>query len=74
MKKTAKSNKKVIQNQVPVFKKLRNMRSPEDEYYTNPSWPSKEIDGVPFIYVVKNINIQDNPKLIRKDSLEAVKK
>jgi hypothetical protein len=33
----------------------------------------KEIDGVAFVYVIKNIGIRETPKLMRKDSLEYVK-
>ena len=45
-----------------------------DIYYTNPSWETKEVDGVKFIYIIKNIGIRETPKLMRKDSLEYVLK
>jgi len=44
-----------------------------DVYYTDNRWETKEIDGVKFIYVIKNIGIRETPKLMRKDSVEYVK-
>ena len=52
---------------------FRSLRDHADVYYTMPDWGTKEIDGVTFIYVVKNIGIRDMPKLMRKDSVEFFK-
>jgi len=43
-----------------------------DIYYTDKSWETKEVDGVVFVYVIKNNGIRETPKLMRKDSLEYV--
>ena len=45
----------------------------KDIYYTDTAWETKEIDGVKFIYVIKNIGVRETPKLMRKDSLEYIK-
>jgi hypothetical protein len=44
-----------------------------DIYYTSNSWETKEIEGVTFIYVIKNIGIRETPKLMRKDAMEYLK-
>lgn len=54
------------------FRKVRP-RNGTDVFYTSPSWETKEVDGVTFVYVVKDPNSSDSPKLMRKDSLETVK-
>ena len=66
-----KGNK--IKSKKPQMRKVRNLRDHADVYYTMPDWGTKEIDGVTFIYVVKNIGIRDMPKLMRKDSVEFFK-
>ena len=43
-----------------------------DIYYTDKSWETKEVDGVVFVYVIKNNGNREMPKLMRKDSLEYV--
>ena len=43
-----------------------------DIYYTDKSWETKEVDGVVFVYVIKNNGNREIPKLMRKDSLEYV--
>ena len=43
----------------------------ENYYVCSPE--TKEIDGVTFVYVIKNIGIRETPKLMRKDSLEYIK-
>lgn len=55
-----------------VFRKVRP-RNGTDVYYTSPSWETKEVDGVVFVYVVKNKELRETPKLMRKDSLETLK-
>jgi hypothetical protein len=48
----------------------------QEVVYTFPGWPTKDIDGVPFVTVVKRKPHQDitQPSYwMRKDSLELVK-
>lgn len=54
-----------------IVKKVR-VKTTLENYYVI-SNEVKEIDGVPFVYVVKNYGIRETPKLMRKDSLEYVK-
>lgn len=57
-----------------ILKKVR-VRTNQEIYYTYSHWPTKEIDGVEFISVVKQApshNTQPS-HLMRKDSLEYVK-
>ena len=44
-----------------------------DIYHTDNRWETKDIDGVKFIYVIKNIGIRETPKLMRRDTLEYLK-
>lgn len=53
------------------IKKVRVKTTHETYYVCTPE--IKEIDGVQFVYVIKNIGIRDTPKLMRKDSLEYIK-
>ena len=53
------------------MKKARVKTTHEIYYVCGPE--IKEIDGVQFVYVIKNIGIRETPKLMRKDSLEYVK-
>ena len=53
------------------IKKVRVKTTHEVYYVCSPE--IKEIDGVQFVYVIKNIGMRDMPKLMRKDSLEYVK-
>jgi hypothetical protein len=55
------------------FKKVRSKFNPSDIFYTNPTWETKEVEGVVFIYVIKNFGIRETPKLMRKESLEFVR-
>ena len=57
---------------VPMMRKVRVIANKE-EYYTDNRWETKEIDGVKFIYVIKNVGTRETPKMIRKDSVEYVK-
>ena len=57
---------------VPVMRKVRVIAN-GDVYYTLSDWETKEVDGVTFIYVIKQIGIRETPKLMRKDSVEYVK-
>ncbi len=54
------------------MKKVRSKFNPNDIFYTDTSWDTKEVDGVTFLYVIKNIATKETPKLMRKDSLEFV--
>ena len=56
-----------------VLKKVRPLGNLEDIYYTYSNWDTKLIDGVEYVYVIKNVVIRDTPKLMRKDNLETVK-
>jgi hypothetical protein len=55
--------------------KMRNKISQVEVYYTYSHWPSKHIDGVEFLPVVKKLPSQSMTQTIhyiRKDSLEKV--
>ena len=54
------------------IRKVR-VRATSEVYYTDTAWETKEIDGIKFIPVVKNITIRETPKLMRKDTLEFLK-
>jgi hypothetical protein len=59
----------------PIYKKVRT-RTNGEVYYTNQVWPPKEIDGVMFLPVVKDMPSMEkkqNVHYVRKDSLEFVK-
>lgn len=64
---------KKTKTQKPAFRKVRNLRDHTDVYYTSSDWETKDIDGVTFVYVIKNIGMREMPKLMRKDSLEFFK-
>jgi hypothetical protein len=66
-----KMNSKVSQKPI----KLRNKFSVAEVYYTFSHWDSKEIEGVQFLPVVKNLpsNYTQPIHYMRKDSLEKVK-
>ena len=51
---------------------MRNVFRKDEIYYALPG-EVKEVDGVEFLYVIKNIGIRETPKLMRKDSLEKCK-
>ena len=56
--------------------KMRNRVSVTDIYYTFANWPSKEIEGVTFLPVVKNDPSDNKTQVLhymRKDSLEKLK-
>lgn len=55
------------------MKKVRSKFNPNEIYYTLSDWGTKEVEGVTFIYVIKNIGVRETPKLMKKDSLEFVK-
>lgn len=57
----------------PIMRKVRPLGNLEDIYYTYSNWDTKLIDGVEYVYVIKNVVIRDTPKLMRKDNLETVK-
>ena len=64
-----KTNTKAMKQRAPI-RKVRSKYNPNDMYYTSTDWGTKEIDGVKFVYVIKNIGIRETPKLMRRDSLE----
>lgn len=51
------------------IRKVRVRATGEVYFAINPS-ETKEIDGVSFIHVIKNIGVRETPKLMRKDTLE----
>ena len=56
--------------------KMRNRISVTDIYYTFANWPSKEIEGVTFLPVMKNDPSHNATQVLhymRKDSLEKTK-
>jgi hypothetical protein len=53
------------------IKKVRVKTTLENYYICSPE--TKEIDGVQFVYVIKNIGIRETPKLMRKESLEYIR-
>ena len=54
------------------IRKVR-VRATSEVYYTDTAWEAKEIDGIKFIPVIKNVGIRETPKLMRKDTLEFLK-
>lgn len=59
----------------PVIKKVRSLMN-TDIYYTMSDWDTKDIDGVPFIPVVRKqpeYNLKQPVFYMRKDNLEVVK-
>ena len=62
--------KKITQK--PKLIKFRNKLNPDEIYWSFPG-ETKDIDGVTFIPVIKNMGIRDTPFWMRKDSMEIVK-
>ena len=60
-----------MKTEKPSIKKARVKTTQETYYICGPE--VKEIDGVQFVYVIKNTGIRETPKLMRKDSLEYIK-
>ena len=58
--------------QKPKLIKVRNKLNPDEIYWSFPG-ETKDIDGVTFIPVIKNMGIRDTPFWMRKDSMEIVK-
>jgi len=58
--------------QKPKLIKVRNKLNHEEIYWTFPG-ETKDIDGVTFIPVIKNMAIRDTTFWMRKDSMEQVK-
>lgn len=55
--------------------KMRNKISQTEVYYTYSHWPSKDIDGVEFLSVVKQPPSQSKTQTVhymKKDSLEKI--
>lgn len=59
-------------NKQPKMIKVRNKLNHDEIYWSIPG-ETKDIDGVTFIPVIKNIEIRDTPFWMRKDSMEQVK-
>jgi hypothetical protein len=55
----------------PLIRKVRS-KSNFDVYYTSSTWENKEIEGVTFIPVTKNMN-DKQIHYLRKDNVEYVK-
>jgi hypothetical protein len=53
-------------------RKVRNKLNPDDIYYTYLG-EIKEIDGIPFIPVFKNVGMRDMIHWMRKDTMEVIK-
>jgi hypothetical protein len=61
--------------QKPILKRVRS-RNGSDIFYTYNTWPTKEIDGVEYLSVVKHMpsNTQTQAMhYVRKDAMEYVK-
>jgi hypothetical protein len=54
------------------IRKIR-VKATSEIFYTDSAWETKEIDGIQFIQVIKNIGIRETPKFMRKDNMEYVK-
>ena len=62
--------KKITQK--PKLIKVRNKLNPDEIYWSLPG-ETKDIDGITFIPVIKNMGIRDTTFWMRKDSMEIVK-
>jgi hypothetical protein len=63
-----------MKTETPI--KVKNKFSPTEVYYSFSTWPSKEIDGVVFVPVVKqppSHTLKQTIHYMRKDSLEKTK-
>jgi hypothetical protein len=58
----------------PILKKVRS-KTNSDTYYTFSNWETKEIEGVTFIPVVKDLSSEklQHTFWLRKDNVEYVK-
>ena len=56
-----------------VLQKVRNRLHIDEVYYTYSHWPVKEIDGIAFLPIIKEV--VSNPKVfyMKKDNLEYIK-
>jgi hypothetical protein len=55
--------------------KYQNQKIPNEYFYSMTDWPTKDIDGVCFVSVVKkepNYRLQQSVHWIRRDSLKKV--
>ncbi len=62
---------KKVKKVKPLIRKVRS-KSNFDTYYTSSTWENKEIEGVTFIPVTKDVNSKQIHYL-RKDNVEYVK-
>jgi hypothetical protein len=63
---------KTIKKSQPQIRKVRNKLNPDDIYFTYLG-EIKEIDGVPFIAVFKNMSTNDRIHWMKRDIMEFVK-
>jgi hypothetical protein len=56
----------------PQIRKVRNKLNHDEVYFTY-FGETKDIDGVTFIPVFKNVGIRDTVRWMKKDSMELVK-
>jgi hypothetical protein len=65
--------KKSYQKPKEILQKVRNRLHIDEVYYTYSHWPVKDIDGVAFLPIIKEVS--EHPKVfyMRKDNLEYVK-
>jgi hypothetical protein len=64
-----------MKNSKPILKKVR-YKNGTDTFYTYTNWPVKEIDGVSYLSVVKNLPSHHETQVlhyVRKDAMEYVK-
>ena len=61
---------KKSRKQTSEIRKVR-VRATGEVYFTNKIWETKEIDGIPFIQVMKSVG--SPVRLMRKDTVEYLK-
>lgn len=52
--------------------KLRSIKRPDETFYTNSDWETREVDGVVFLPIILSYESK-NILWMKKDSLEVVK-
>jgi hypothetical protein len=68
-----KINKKTFVDKSP--RKVRNRLNQSEVFYTYPHWDKKDIEGVKFLAVVKNLDSERLQQIyyVREDNMEFVK-
>ena len=56
-----------------VLRKVRNKLHLDEIYYTYSHWPSKDIDGVAFLPIIKELSTHPKVFYMRKDNMEYIK-